>query len=244
MKNAKIYIGTSGWKYKHWDNVFYPLELKKADQLQYYYQHFDTVELNNSFYRQPLASNFENWKNSVPEGFIFAVKGNRFFTHLKKLNVTKLDILSFLDNASYLENKLGPILFQLPPKWNINIERLANFLELLPKNYRYTFEFRNHTWYTQEVYDLLAKYNCAFCIYELAGHLSPLPITANFIYIRLHGPGDKYQGSYTEQDLTKWANFIKEWNRDGKDVYIYFDNDQAGYAAFNAIELKKLIKVN
>jgi uncharacterized protein YecE (DUF72 family) len=241
-KNGETYIGTSGWKYKHWDNVFYPETLKKADQLSYYHGIFNTVELNNSFYRQPEAITFENWKNGVPKDFLFAVKGNRFFTHLKKLKVTKDDVLAFLDNAAHLDEKLGPILFQLPPSWTINLERLAYFLALLPKNYRYTFEFRNHTWYTQELFGLLKKYNCAFCIYELAGHLSPLPITADFVYVRLHGPGDKYQGSYSDKDLLKWANFAKEWNKEGKDVFIYFDNDQAGYAAFNAVRLKELME--
>jgi uncharacterized protein YecE (DUF72 family) len=242
-KQAKIYIGTSGWKYKHWDTIFYPDDLKKTDQLSYYHSIFNTVELNNSFYRQPSASNFENWKNSVPSDFVFAVKGNRFFTHLKKLSVSKFELLPFLDNAACLEDKLGPILFQLPPKWQINTERLANFLELLPRNYRYTFEFRNHTWYSKEVYDLLSRYNCAFCIYELAGHLSPLPITADFVYIRLHGPGDKYQGSYSTKNLTTWANFITQRIEEKRDVYIYFDNDQAGYAAFNAISLKEMVSL-
>ncbi|MDQ8052175.1 MAG: DUF72 domain-containing protein [Pedobacter sp.] len=240
-KQGKIFIGTSGWKYKHWDDVFYPKMLKKSDQLNYYHHLFNTVELNNSFYRQPEAHQFAAWKMGVPDDFIFAVKANRFFTHLKKLNVTESDVLSFLDQAAHLEQKLGPILFQLPPSWKINLQRLENFLNLLPKNYRYTFEFRNHTWYGEELYRMLANYNCAFCIYELAGHLSPLPITADFTYVRLHGPGDKYQGSYTTKALEKWANFAKDASTNGKDVYIYFDNDQAGYAAYNAQELKKII---
>jgi uncharacterized protein YecE (DUF72 family) len=241
MKSGKIYIGTSGWKYKHWDSTFYPETLKKVDQLKYYHQIFNTVELNNSFYRQPEAETFKNWKLSVPDDFIFAVKGNRYFTHLKKLNVSKTDVMDFLDKTAHLEEKLGPILFQLPPSWNINLERLSSFLALLPNAFRYTFEFRNHSWYTQEVYNLLEKHNCSFCIYELAGHLSPLPITADFVYVRLHGPGDKYQGSYSKEDLNKWANFIKDYSKAGKDVFIYFDNDQEGYAAFNAITLKELL---
>lgn len=241
-KHGKIWIGTSGYKYKHWDGVFYPPDLKKVNQLQYYHGIFDTVELNNSFYRQPAAGNFENWKNSVPDNFVYAVKANRFFTHLKKFNVTKNEILEFLDNSAHLDEKLGPVLFQLPPSWNINLERLAHFLTLLPKHYRYTFEFRNHSWYGDELYELLKSHNCAFCIYELAGHLSPLPVTADFVYVRLHGPGDKYQGSYSEQDLLKWAKFAAEWQQQGHDVFIYFDNDQAGYAAFNAQRLKEMVE--
>jgi uncharacterized protein YecE (DUF72 family) len=241
MKKSSIYIGTSGWKYKHWDGVFYPEDLKKTSQLPYYYGIFNTVELNNSFYRQPAAAQFESWKDTVPSDFIFAVKANRFFTHLKKLKVTAEDITALLDKTSHLAEKLGPILFQLPPGWNINTERLESFLSLLPKNYRYTFEFRNQSWYTEEVYELLAKYNCAFCSYDLAGHLSPLAVTADFVYLRLHGPGNKYQGSYTEADLIKWANFAMQHQGEGKDVFIYFDNDQAGYAAFNAQRIKLII---
>lgn len=240
-KKGKIYIGTSGWKYKHWDNVFYPTNIKGTTQLDYYSSIFSTVELNNSFYRQPKAENFLNWKMAVPKDFLFAVKANRFFTHLKKLKVSRLDIESFLTASDHLDKNLGPILFQLPPKWNLNIERFETFLAMLPKNYEYVFEFRNQSWYTSEIYGLLEKYNCAFCIYELDGHLSPLKITANFVYVRLHGPGGKYQGSYTTAELKKWAKFCRDASNEGKQVYFYFDNDQSGYAAFNAKEMIELV---
>lgn len=240
MKKGKILIGTSGWKYKHWKGTFYPLGLKEKDQFTYYLDFFDTVELNNSFYRQPSAENFVNWKNAVPDGFTYAVKANRYFTHLKKLKTEAAAIQESLDNIAHLGNRLGPILFQLPPKWNINAERLDHFVSMLPKGYRYVFEFRNHTWYTKEVNQILLKHNIAFCIYELAGHISPLTITADFIYIRLHGPGAKYQGSYHDKVLNKWALFIETAANDSKDVYLYFDNDEAGYAAFNAQRLVEM----
>jgi uncharacterized protein YecE (DUF72 family) len=131
----------------------------------------------------------------------------------------------------------------LPPKWEVNIERLREFLEVLPVAYDYVFEFRNETWYIDEVYKLLEEYNCAFCIYELGGHLSPIKITANFVYVRLHGPTEnKYQGSYSKADLKKWAKRCLEWQKQKKRVYVYFDNDQEGYAAFNAVTLKALVK--
>jgi uncharacterized protein YecE (DUF72 family) len=240
-KNA-IYVGTSGWKYKHWNKNFYPEDLKIINQLDYYQSKFNTVELNNSFYREPKAEQFVNWKNEVGTSFLYAVKANRYFTHLKKLKVTQDEILSFIEKASHLEEKLGPILFQLPPSWKINIERLSNFLELLPKHFKYTFEFRNQSWYSSEVYELLTKHNCAFCIYELAGHISPFKVTADFVYVRLHGPGEKYQGSYTTQALKKWVKQSKEWQKQGKTVFIYFDNDQEGYAAFNALQLIDILK--
>ncbi|WP_316847172.1 DUF72 domain-containing protein [Pedobacter psychrodurus] len=241
MKLGKIYIGTSGWKYRHWEGTFYPSDLKKKDQLKYFTAHFDTVELNNSFYRQPTLQNFKTWQEQAPANFTYAVKANRYFTHLKKLNVARKEIVEFLDACQGLEKKLGPVLFQLPPKWNINTERLERFLEMLPPVYHYTFEFRNPTWYHDEVFVLLKKYNCAFCIYDLAGHQSPILATANFVYIRLHGPGEKYQGTYSRSDLERWAKMCNNWLNEKKDVYLYFDNDQKGYAAFNAMKIKKMI---
>jgi uncharacterized protein YecE (DUF72 family) len=242
MTKKKIHIGTSGWHYKHWADNFYPNDIKDADQLDFYIKHFSTVELNNSFYHLPEAKTFKNWKNAVPENFLFAVKASRYITHMKKLKVGKIEINRFVSRANKLEVKLGPILFQLPPKWKVNLERLETFLSKLPEGYNYVFECRNPTWYNEEVYALLEQYNCAFCIYQLAGHFSPEKVTANFVYIRLHGPGDKYQGSYPEKTLKEWASKCKQWQKGKKEVYIYFDNDQFGYAAFNAASLKQLVE--
>lgn len=242
MKQGKLHIGTSGWHYKHWIGTFYPDGTREADQLALYKQRFNTVELNNSFYHLPDAKTFKNWAAATPEDFIFSVKGSRFITHMKKLNVSKADINRFLNRVSKLGDKAGPVLFQLPPRWKLNAERLELFLSRLDDQYRYVFEFRNDTWYDEQVYELLRQYNCAFCIYELAGHHSPEEVTADFVYIRLHGQGAKYQGSYSTTTLKKWAAKCKAWQKAGKDVYIYFDNDQAGYAAFNAQKLQKLTK--
>lgn len=244
MKKGKAYIGTSGWKYPHWENKFYPADLKKKDQLGFFTEKFSTVELNNSFYRQPTPKNFADWERQVPAGFVYSVKANRYFTHLKKLNVKAGEIENFLSAAESLKHKLGPILFQLPPKWNINVQRLSGFLNLLPKGFRYTFEFRNTSWYQEEVYALLKEHNCAFCIYELAGHQSPVCLTADFVYIRLHGPGEKYQGSYSTDSLMSWAELCRKWMEENKDVYIYFDNDDSAYAAENALELKKILMLD
>jgi uncharacterized protein YecE (DUF72 family) len=160
-----------------------------------------------------------------------------------KLTKPKEPIARLFNSILALKEKLGPILFQLPPKWKVNVERLREFLEALPRGFRYVFEFRNETWYTEEIYKLLQEYNCAFCIYELAGHRSPVKITADFVYLRLHGPTEnKYQGSYTRTSLKKWARQCLEWQSNKKDVFVYFDNDQEGYAAFNAVTLKELVK--
>jgi uncharacterized protein YecE (DUF72 family) len=161
---------------------------------------------------------------------------------MKKLIVDTSSITKFFTNASKLEKKLGVVLFQLPPRWQVNAERLQHFISALPKGYRFTFEFREHSWYNDEVYSILRKNNCAFCIYELQYHHSPLEVTADFVYIRLHGPGNKYQGSYSEETLKDWATRCKKWQQQGKDVFIYFDNDQEGFAAFNAVRLKELIE--
>jgi uncharacterized protein YecE (DUF72 family) len=238
---GKIYIGTSGWSYKHWMGTFYPPGTKQKDRFPYYQKFFKTVELNSPFYHLPPRQTFEKWKEDVPNDFIYAVKASRFITHMKKLNDAGDSLTRLLDNASGLDEKLSIILFQLPPKWEINVERFRTFLEKLPKGNRYTFEFRDQTWYHHKVYSLLREFNCAFCIYELAGHISPIEVTANYVYVRLHGPGDKYQGSYTDEVLAEWAGRCKDWSDSGKDVYVYFDNDQEGFAAFNAIKLQEMI---
>lgn len=240
MNPSKIWIGTSGWNYKHWRGRFYPEELKHAEEFEYYQHFFDTVELNNPFYHLPPPETFKHWKAETPKDFVFAVKASRYITHMKKLKDAGDALDTFFSNARLLGKKLGPVLFQLPPGWKVNEERLGDFLKQLPKKKKYAFEFRNTTWYTEGVYQLLRKYNCAFCIYELAGHTSPLQVTADFVYIRLHGPGNKYQGNYSTATLKKWTKKMTEWSSEGKEVYMYFDNDQNAYAAFNAQKIKEL----
>jgi uncharacterized protein YecE (DUF72 family) len=242
MRQGDVHIGTSGWVYKHWKGRFYPEKLKSADWFGYYAEHFSTVEINNSFYRLPDLKTFNGWRNASPADFVYAVKASRYMTHMKKLVVDRQSIDKFFRRVRHLEEKLGPVLFQLPPSFGINAERLEKFLAALPQGFRYTFEFRDHSWYTDEVYALLEKYNAAFCIYELEHHVSPMEVTADFIYIRLHGPGGKYQGNYTSAALRKWAAFCRKWRKKGKDVYVYFDNDQEAYAAFNALSLLELMK--
>jgi uncharacterized protein YecE (DUF72 family) len=210
--------------------------------LDFYAQHFDTLELNNSFYRLPTVSAFECWRDATPESFVFAVKASRFITHNKKLKDPENAVDNLLPRAAHLGNKLGPVLFQLPPKWRVNIERLRYLLQILPRDVRYAFEFRELSWITPEVDAMLRAFNAAFCIYELAGYRSPLSVTADFTYVRLHGPDSgKYQGSYSEQQLSQWARQIEFWARDLKAIHVYFDNDQAGYAAANALRLREII---
>jgi uncharacterized protein YecE (DUF72 family) len=237
-----IHIGTSGYHYKHWVGKFYPLKTPPSRMLEYYVQHFDTLELNNSFYRLPTIEAFESWRDATPAKFVFAVKASRFITHNKKLKDPENALDNILSRAEHLGKKLGPVLFQLPPRWQINVARLEALLEILPREHRYAFEFRDTTWMTAEVHRLLRRFNAAFCIYELAGYHSPCEVTADFAYVRLHGPAaGKYQGSYNPAKLREWAGRIQEWTTKLKAIYVYFDNDQAGYAAQNALELKQMI---
>jgi len=210
--------------------------------LNHYVQHFDSVEVNNTFYKLPRVEVLRAWSSAVPKDFCFAVKASRFITHNKKLIDPQNFLDKFLPAIEVLGGKLGPILFQLPPKWKVNADRLQQFLAALPRYHRYTFEFREPSWNTPQVMDILRKHNAAYCIYELAGFLSPIEITADWAYVRLHGPGNKYQGSYGRSALTEWAGLIAKWSTRLKAVYCYFDNDDSGYAVHNALELKKLVE--
>ena len=234
-----VRIGTSGWHYRHWRGPFYPEKLPFSKMLSFYASQFDSVELNNTFYRLPPASAVAEWRRSTPKDFCFAAKGSRFITHMKKLRDPEPALKRYFERIRRLGTKLGPILFQLPPNWPLALGRLADFLDALPPKRRYAFEFRNDTWSVKSVYDLLRKHNAAYCLFELAGYRSPLEITADFTYVRLHGPGGKYQGRYDDRALRQWANRIRRWRL--QSAYVYFDNDQAGYAPQNARRLRELL---
>ena len=238
----RIHIGTSGWSYEHWLGPFYPQELGSARMLAYYADRFRTVEINNSFYHLPSEKSLRGWGGTVGEDFIFAVKASRYITHMKKLKDPEIPVTTFLERIETLgPRRLGPILIQLPPKWRCNTDRLRHFLDYLPKAHRYAFEFRNPSWFIEEVYDLLMGAGAAFCIYEIGGLLSPKAVTADFVYIRLHGPDGAYQGSYPAETLADWAAAIAAWVAEGKEVFCYFDNDQLGFAAQNAAQLQEMV---
>ncbi len=237
----RVHIGTSGWHYKHWIGPFYPQGIRPAKMLNWYAERFDTVEINNSFYRLPAPTAFEIWCRETSPNFCFATKASRYITHNKKLTDPESANDKFITLVEKLGRRLGPILFQLPPSWKVNVERLDQFLSSIPRTHRYVFEFRNPTWNIAPVYELLRRHNAAFCVYELAGFQSPIEITADFTYVRLHGPGNKYQGDYSKENLANWAKRIEDWRAELKHVFVYFDNDQAGFAAKNALELKQMI---
>jgi uncharacterized protein YecE (DUF72 family) len=239
---ANIHIGTSGWYYDHWKGPFYPEDLSKGAFLAYYAERFDTVEINNSFYQLPKKETLSQWRNSVPEGFIFSFKASRYITHMKKLKDPVTSLSRMLDAARSLGGKLGPILFQLPPKWRFDPERFYDFLEALPGGYRYAFELRDPSWLDQRAYEALTEIGAAFCIYEFAAQVSPKEITADFVYIRLHGPVDvPYKGQYSPKTLSEWAGDISTWAGEGREVFCYFDNDEVGYAVQDALRLEELL---
>lgn len=244
-QKPKLFIGTSGWYYEHWDNIFYPQKIKKEERLNFYTNSFNTVEINNTFYRIPNEETIVKWYNSVPSDFFFAVKANRYITHIKHLNDPWSTTQKFFSVVNHLKEKLGPILFQLPPSYKKNASALENFIDSLPKEgYRYTFEFRHPSWYDDDIYRILTKFSIALCITDLKGKTSPEKITTNFSYVRLHGPkASSYRGEYGAELLSEWKKRIDKWkNEDKMDVYCYFDNDEKSYATKDAIRLKEMLE--
>lgn len=239
MSKSPILIGTSGWSYKDWNQLFYPLGTRANEQLHFYSTHFDTVEINSTFYRLPTEKAVQYWASQVPKSFIFSVKASRFITHTKRLKDYELTIPRLFEKITLLGPQLGPILFQLPSSFKKDEERLQEFVHALPKGFHYTFEFRHPSWFEDEIYEFLKKHQIALCITDLKGHLSPGEMTSHFTYIRLHGPKLAYRGSYGTKRLEEWKQKILSWANGGISVYCYFDNtDEEGHAVKDAKELK------
>jgi uncharacterized protein YecE (DUF72 family) len=242
MARGRCYIGTSGWSYKHWRGPFYPSDMSKgSDQLRFYVERFDTVEVNGTFYRLIEVDTFRRWREATPEGFVFACKGSRYLTHMKRLKDAERGVGRFFERVEALEDKLGPIVFQLPGRFRADRARLERFLEALPSRHQYAFEFRDPAWFEPEILEALAAHDVALCLYEFAGQEAPLEVTAGFVYIRLHGPDGPYRGSYDEEALKTWAKRIGAWAKKGLDVYCYFDNDDRALAPKNALRLTELL---
>jgi len=240
MKIPKVLIGTSGWSYEHWRGSFYPNNLKTKDFFEYYLRYFTTVEINYTFYKLPSEKTVLYWKKNSPKNFIFAIKASRYITHIKKLKDPKKSLKTFFNRIKLLKPKLGPILFQTPPNWHMDLKRLEDFIMALDKNYQYAFEFRDKSSLKPDIFKLLKKYKVALCIYDLEGFQTPIEITTNFVYIRLHGPKSAYSGSYSKKALKKYSEIIKKLKKDKLNVFCYFNNDERGYAVKNALHLKKI----
>ncbi len=236
-------VGTSGFHYPDWKGSFYPDRLAPRGFLQFYSSRFRCLEVNNTFYRLPLETTLNRWRETTPDGFIFAVKASRFITHVKRLEEPGATVSTFLERMRCLEPKLGPVLFQLPARFPFNRDKLARFCEALHKDIRYTFEFRDPDWFRQETCDILNCHGAAFCVYDFSGTLSPDWVTADFAYVRFHGPlKSPYRGGYTDEFLKQWAARIHRWLEDGKAVYVFFDNTMEGHAPDDARKLLQIME--
>ncbi|PJD96439.1 MAG: hypothetical protein CK425_05565 [Parachlamydia sp.] len=233
IRRPRVQIGTAGWSYPDWKENFYPDGLKTKEWLNYYSANFATVEVNTTFYHLPLQSTVNNWLNQVPESFLFSIKASRYITHQKKLKECKESLALFYKVMQELHPKMGPILFQLPPSFQMNKERLEDFLLHLKEDFLHVFEFRHPSWFVDEIYEILAKKNIGLCMTDLNGKQSPEEITSFFTYIRLHGPHQAYQESYGAAKLKSWKKKIEKW-KTKTSVYCYFDNDAKGAAIEDA----------
>lgn len=239
---ARVLIGTSGWHYDSWRGPFFPEGLPLKNQLQYYGSQFRTAELNGVFYRTPSLDAVKAWRVQTGKDFIFAWKASKFITHWKRLSNTSINSLALIEERlSLLGVKAGPVLFQLPPNFEADAERLASFFKLLSRKRRYSFEFRHPSWYQSGIFKLMSKRNVALCLSDHHDAPAPWKRTADFVYIRGHGPGGRYQGHYSTGDLSNWARRIRSWKSRGHDVYIYFDNDQKSAAPIDALKLQQLL---
>jgi uncharacterized protein YecE (DUF72 family) len=239
---ARILIGTSGWHYDSWRGPFYPAGLPAKRQLQYYASQFPTAELNGVFYRTPTLEAVKSWAEQTGSDFIFAWKASKFITHWKRLSENSASSLELLESRlSLLGQKAGPILFQLPPNFRAAPDRLASFLKLLPDGHRYSFEFRHPSWYAPPVLRLIADHNISLCLSDHHDAPAPWKRTADFVYVRNHGPGGRYKGRYPQTELADQARRIRSWKKQGCDVYVFFDNDQKSAAPADALRLRRLL---
>ncbi len=239
---ARIHIGTSGWTYDGWRGPFYPENVPKKDWLRHYSGQFCTAEINGSFYRTPSLDAVRGWREQTPKRFLFAWKASKFITHWKRLSEKSDNSIALMvTRLKELGPKAGPVLFQLPARFTVNRERLASFLKMLPRRYRYAFEFRDASWYVDEIFELLKKHNVSLCLSDHHDAPAPWVVTAKHVYVRGHGPGGRYKGNYSDATLRDWARNIRRWKRQHRDVFVYFDNDQKSAAPQDAQRLIRMV---
>jgi uncharacterized protein YecE (DUF72 family) len=241
MGLGRCRVGCSGWQYDHWRGNFYPRRLPQGAWLEHYATVFDTVEVNTTFYRLPDKAVFSSWGGRVPGEFRFALKASRYLTHRKRLRQPREALRRFFSRASVLQARLGPVLYQLPPGWRKNLDRLTSFLRALPAGYRHTVEFRDGSWYAEDVFEALERSGVALCLHDLPGSASPRVSIGPFVYVRFHGPGGRYGGRYPIERLSSWVKWLRKESRAGRDVYIHFNNDVGGNAPRDARRLKGML---
>ena len=235
-----IRVGCSGWQYRHWRGSFYPPGLPQRLWLEYYAARFETVEVNNSFYKLPAKGLLAGWHDRVPANFVFAVKASRYLTHMKKLRAPEAPLDALLQRTRELKPKQGPILYQLPPQLHKNTERLKEFLDGLAhySTVKHALEFRHPTWYGDDVFTLLEQHDVAMCLHDMVGSASPREPVATFLYVRFHGALGKYAGGYSSPSLSNWTDWLR---RQRKPAFVYFNNDVAGQAPKDAITFRTLV---
>jgi len=234
------YIGCSGYHYKDWKGKFYPEAIDKKTWLRYYAYHFNSVEINNTFYKIPDKKTLNSWMEQTPADFRFSVKGSRYITHMKKLKDTKPHVENFYESIDPLRDKIGAVLWQLPGNLHRNNEKMETFCNELDDSYLNVIEFRHNSWFEKEVYELVSKYNVGVCSLSAPGNLPEiLEDGSNIIYLRFHGKEEWYRYHYSDKELENWIGKIKQSNANTS--YIYFNNDYNAYAVENGIKMKKML---
>ncbi|WP_395623052.1 DUF72 domain-containing protein [Sphingomonas daechungensis] len=236
-----IRIGCSGWNYKHWRGAFYPDGLPMRRWFEFYAAHFDTVEINNSFYRLPSPATFDKWREQAPEGFCYAVKANRFITQAKKLLDPEEPLERMMTSVRHLGDRTGPILYQLPPSLKRNLERLERFLQSLPSDAINVFEFRDPSWYVPATYELLDRHGASICAHDMRGSATERIAVGPVAYVRFHGGVGKYWGRYADEQLRRWAEWMLDQASNGRTVWAYFNNDIHAHAIADALTLKSVL---
>lgn len=233
------HVGTSGWQYRDWRGAFYPRDLPQRGWLPFFARHFETVEVNNSFYRLPERSTFDRWREQTPPGFIVTVKASRFITHLKRLRDPKDPVALFWERAAGLGDRLGPVLFQLPPRFRADPDRLERLLEVLPEAIRPAFEFRDASWLTDEVFAMLERAGAALVWPDRPGTRADLPVVGGWLYVRFH-QGTRAGPDYRRDKLRRWASRIAE--ADAREAFVYFNNDPTAAAIRDARTMRELLR--
>ena len=238
---GQIRIGCSGWIYRHWRERFYPEKLAQKNWFEFYADTFATVELNTSFYHLPKPETFDKWRDQAPERFRYAVKAPRFITHMKKLKECEEPVEEFLGRARRLRGTIGPILYQLPPRWACNMARLEEFIGLLPPDLTHVFEFREKSWMSEEVLALLDARRVSFCVHDMPGSTTSRWASGPIAYVRFHGGEGKYWGRYSDEGLLGWTDWIVSQAKSGRDVWCYFNNDIDAHAIHDALTLRAMV---
>jgi uncharacterized protein YecE (DUF72 family) len=239
---SPVRVGCSGWNYRHWRGAFYPDRLPVKAWFAHYAEQFETVEINNSFYRLPKAETFDAWRKQAPPGFRYSVKANRFITQAKKLNDCAAPVERMIEPTRHLGSALGPILYQLPPSLGLNLGRLETFLKLLPPDLTHVFEFRDNSWYADAVLQLLDRFHAGFVVHDFPGKVSPRWVAGGVVYVRFHGGVGKYHGRYPEEALRDWSDWMAGEARGGRSVWAYFNNDAEAAAIDDALTLKAMMR--